>query len=43
MTDELTAELLNAPDAQLIINRVQAVLNDEKNVGRNSMTGCRTM
>ena len=30
MTDELTAELLDAPDAQLIINRVQAVLNDEK-------------
>lgn len=30
MTDELTAELLGAPDAQLIINRVQAILNDEK-------------
>ncbi len=30
MTDELTAELLDAPDAQLIINRVQAILNDEK-------------
>ncbi|QHV97009.1 Uma2 family endonuclease [Spirosoma endbachense] len=30
MTDELITELLDAPDAQLIINRVQAVLNDEK-------------
>lgn len=30
MTDELTAELLDAPDAQLIINRVQAMLDDEK-------------
>lgn len=30
MTNELVAELLDAPDAQLIINRVQTMLNDEK-------------
>lgn len=30
MTDELVAELFDAPDAQLIINRVQAMLDDEK-------------
>lgn len=30
MSDEFVAELLDAPDAQLIINRVQALLNDEK-------------
>ncbi|GAB3490804.1 Uma2 family endonuclease [Spirosoma knui] len=30
MADELIAELLDAPDAQLIINRVQAMLDDEK-------------
>ncbi|AQG82224.1 Uma2 family endonuclease [Spirosoma montaniterrae] len=30
MTDELVAELFDAPDAQLIINRVQSMLNDEK-------------
>ncbi|GAB3541319.1 Uma2 family endonuclease [Spirosoma fluminis] len=30
MADELIAELFDAPDAQLIINRVQAMLDDEK-------------
>ncbi|QKZ12324.1 Uma2 family endonuclease [Spirosoma sp. KUDC1026] len=30
MLTELVADLLDAPDAQLIIDRVQAVLNDEK-------------
>ncbi|GAB2585874.1 Uma2 family endonuclease [Spirosoma areae] len=29
MTDDLVAELLDAPDAKLIIERVQAVLNNE--------------
>lgn len=30
MTDEFVSELLDAPDAQLIIDRVQTTLNDEK-------------
>jgi len=30
MNDEFIAELLDAPDAQLIIDRVQTALNDEK-------------
>lgn len=30
MTAEFIADLFDAPDAQLIINRVQAMLNDEK-------------
>ena len=30
MSNEFVAELLDAPDAQLIMNRVQALLNDEK-------------
>lgn len=31
MTTEFIAELFDIPDAQLIINRVQAMLDDEKN------------
>ena len=30
MNEDFIAELLDAPDAQLIINRVQKQLNDEK-------------
>lgn len=30
MTTELVTEIFDAPDAQLIINRVQAMLDDER-------------